>query len=363
MATAGTAEPRKTDIGPPHYEQFLPAVIKANYGKWKYHEVVKPGVMVHVGESGDKLFTVRAGSPRLLSVVYIRKYADLAEKYCDGHLRFTSRHNVEFLLTDSANIDPLIADLKAMGFPVGGIGNSISSIVHTQGWVHCHSAATDASGVVKAVMDDLHEYFAEMKLPGKLRIALACCLNMCGAVHCSDIAILGIHRRPPRVQHDTLKRTCEIPSVIASCPTAAIRPATVNGNPSVEIDEDACMFCANCFSVCPSLPMADALNDGISIWVGGKVSNARSEPRFSKLAIPFIENEPPRWPTTVAAVRKIVEVWADGARKYERMGDFIERIGWPKFFKLTGIEFQKEHIDDFKHAGLTYKRSAQLRHV
>jgi len=44
------------------------------------------------------------------------------------------------------------------------------------------------------------------------------------------------------------------------------------------------------------------------------------------------------------------------------MGEFIERIGWPKFFEMTGIELQKEHIDDFKHAGLTYKRSAQLRH-
>ncbi len=353
---------RRTDIGPPNYEQFLHPVIKANYGKWKYHEILNPGVMVHVGESGDKLFTVRAGSPRLLSVITLRKFADLADKYCDGHLRFTSRNNVEFLFTDAANTDPLIADLKELGFPVGGIGNAISNIVHTQGWVHCHSAATDASGVVKAVMDDLHEYFTEMKLPGKLRVALACCLNMCGAVHCSDIAILGIHRRPPKVESENLNKICEIPSVVASCPTAAIRPATVNGKPSVEIDEDKCMFCANCFSVCPALPISDPLNDGISIWVGGKVSNARVEPMFSKLAIPFLPNNPPRWPEVTQAVRNIVEVWADGARKYERMGEFIARIGWPRFFKLTGIEFTKEHIDDFKHAGLTYKRSAQLRH-
>ena len=353
---------RKTDIGPPNYERFLPPVIKNNYGKWKYHEVLKPGVMVHVGESGDKLFTVRAASPRLLSIKTLRKFADLADKYCGGHLRFTSRNNVEFLLTDESNIDPIIGELKDFGYPVGGIANSISNIVHTQGWVHCHSAATDASGLVKAVMDDLHEYFTEMKLPGKLRVAVACCLNMCGAVHCSDIAILGIHRRPPKVEHDNLNKICEIPSVVASCPTAAIRPATVNGKPSVEVDEDLCMFCANCFSVCPALPISDPLNDGVSIWVGGKVSNARVEPMFSKLAIPFIPNNPPRWPEVVEAVRKIVEVWADGARKYERMGEFIARIGWPRFFKLTGIEFVKEHIDDFKHAGLTYKRSAQLRH-
>ena len=356
------ATDRKTDIGPPNYEQFLPPVVKANYGKWKYHEVLKPGVMVHVGESGDKLFTVRAASPRLLSIKKIRQFADLADKYCGGHLRFTSRNNVEFLTTDQANIDPLISDLKAMGHPVGGIGNSISNIVHTQGWVHCHSAATDASGVVKAVMDDLHEYFAEMKLPGKLRVALACCLNMCGAVHCSDIAILGVHRRPPKIEHGNLNKVCEIPNVVASCPTAAIRPTTVDGKPSVELNEDLCMFCANCFSVCPALPIADPLNDGISIWVGGKVSNARTEPMFSKLAIPFLPNTPPRWPEVVEAVRNIVEVWADGARKYERMGEFIERIGWPRFFKLTGIEFEKEHIDDFRYAGLSFKRSAHLRH-
>ena len=35
---------RETDIGPPHYEQFLPPIIKKNYGKWKYHEILKPGV-------------------------------------------------------------------------------------------------------------------------------------------------------------------------------------------------------------------------------------------------------------------------------------------------------------------------------
>jgi sulfite reductase beta subunit len=351
---------RRTDYGPPHYEQFLPPIIKDNYGKWKYHEVLKPGVMVHVGATGDKLFTVRAGSPRLISVEKIRNYCDLADKYCGGYLRFTSRHNVEFLLTDETKIDSLIADLKELGHPIGGMGNSISSIVHTQGWVHCHSAATDASGIVKSVMDELIEYFTEMKLPGKLRIALACCLNMCGAVHCSDIAILGIHRRPPVINHDRLRKECEIPSVVASCPTAAIRPATVNGNPSVEIIEENCMFCSNCYTVCPSMPLNDPLNDGVSIWLGGKVSHARHEPMFSKLAVPFIPNNPPRWPEVVGTVKKLVELWAANARKYERMGEWIERITWPKFFRMAGIKFQKEHIDDFKHAGLTYKRSAHL---
>ncbi len=351
---------RRTDYGPPHYEQFLPPIIKENYGQWKYHEILKPGVMVHVSESGAKLFTVRAASGRLISIEKIRIYCDLADKYCGGYLRFTSRHNVEFLLTKSENIDPLIQDLAKLGHPVGGIGNAISSIVHTQGWVHCHSAATDASGIVKCVMDDLIEYFENTKLPGKLRIALACCLNMCGAVHCSDIAILGIHRKPPKVAHENVKKMCEIPNVVASCPTAAIRPATVDGLPSVEVLEENCMYCANCYTVCPAMPLNDPINDGVSIWVGGKVSNARTEPMFSKLAIPFIPNNPPRWPEVTSAVRNLVELWAANARKYERMGEWIGRIGWPKFFNMAGIEFTKQHIDDFKHAGLTFKRSTHL---
>ena len=360
MATAPVK--RITDIGPPSYEKFLHPVIKKNYGLWKYHQNIAPGVLCHVSETGDRIYTVRAGSPRLLSTHTIRMFAALADKYCDGFLRFTSRNNVEFLLDKKENIEPLKQELHAAGFPVGGTNNAISNIVHTQGWVHCHSSATDASGIVKCVMDALYEHFTEEKLPAKMRIALACCLNMCGAVHCSDIAILGIHRKPPQINNDTINKICEIPNVIASCPTGAIRTATVNGKPSVEVVEEQCMYCGNCYTVCPAMPLNDPANDGISIWVGGKVSNARSEPRFSKLAIPFLPNNPPRWPEVVNAVVNIVNVYVNNARKHERVGEWIERIGWPRFFELTGIEFTRYHIDDFKNAGLTYARSAHIRY-
>jgi sulfite reductase beta subunit len=353
---------RKTDIGPPHYEKFLPPVIKENYGKWKYHEVMKPGVMVHVSHGGAKLFTVRAATPRLMSIETIRLFAKLADEFTGGYLRFTSRNNVEFLVTDESKVDPLVARLKTEGYPVGGIGPVITNIVHTQGWVHCHSAASDASGVVKSLMDELFPYFeTQNSLPGKLRIAFACCLNMCGAVHCSDIAVLAVHRKPPKINHATLNKTCEIPSTVAACPTGAIRPATVDGKQSVEVIEEQCMYCGNCFTVCPSMTMADPENDGISIWVGGKVSNARHVPMFSKLAIPYLPNNPPRWPEVTSAVKNIVEVYKSNAHPFERLGEMIERIGWPKFFKLTGLEFTKYHIDDFTHAGESFSRSMHMR--
>jgi len=361
MATEAT-QPRLTDIGPPRYDKFLPPAILKNYGQWKYHETLASGVLCHVAESGDRIYTVRAASPRLLSVNTIRRYADLADKYCDGHLRFTSRNNVEFLLTDWTKIEPLRRELDELKIPVGGTNNSISNIVHTQGWVHCHQAATDASGLVKTVMDALNGHFTQEDMPAKLRIAVACCLNMCGAVHCSDIAILGVHRTPPQIRRDLLTKVCEVPTLIASCPTGAIRSATIDGKPSVEIIDEQCMYCGNCFSVCPAMPMSNAEMDGLSIWVGGKVSNARCAPRFSRLAIPWLPNHPPRWPETVEAIVKIVDVYRTDARRHERVGEWIDRIGWPRFFELTGFEFTRDHVDDFKFASLSYARSAHVRY-
>ena len=355
------ADRTPTDIGPPHYEKFLPPVIKKNYGKWKYHEIPRPGVLKHVAEGGDVLWSVRMSTARLIATDTVRWIADMADKYCDGHVRWTSRNNVEFLLTDEKKIDPLIKDIQDYGYLVGGTGNSISNIVHTQGWVHCHSPATDASAIVKAVMDELVDEFTHMRLPAKIRIALACCLNMCGAVHCSDIAILGIHRRLPEINHEDLPKVCEVPNLSASCPTAAIRPAKVDGHDSVEVVAENCMFCGNCYTVCPAMTLNDPEMDGVCIWVGGKVSNAITEPTFSKLAIPYLPNNPPRWPEVVEAVKNIVEVWKKDARKYERVGAWIDRIGWPRFFEKTGIEFTKYHIDDFRFAGLSYKRTAQQR--
>ncbi|MCJ7782330.1 MAG: dissimilatory-type sulfite reductase subunit beta, partial [Desulfobacterales bacterium] len=265
----------KTDIGPPNFREMIPEVIRKNYGRWKYHEILKPGVLRHVAESGDELYTVRAGSPRLVSVDFIRDLCNIADQYCDGHLRFTSRYNIEFLTPNKTNVEPIIKASKKIGLPVGGTGDAISNIVHTQGWVHCHSAATDSSPIVKAIMDELYSYFTSMKLPAKLRVSLACCINMCGAVHCSDLAIVGVHTKIPKVNNEKLAAVCEIPTVMASCPTGAIRRHPDKDLKAVVVKEDLCMYCGNCFTVCPAMPLADAQGDGIAIYAGGKVSNAR----------------------------------------------------------------------------------------
>jgi len=352
---------RITDIGPPKYDKFLPPVIKDNYGKWKYHDILEPGVLMHVSESGAKVFSVRGGSGRLVTTDFIKDVCGLADKFCDGYLRFTSRNNIEFLLTDQSKIAGLKDACKTMGIPIGGTGHSVTSIVHTQGWVHCHTPAIDASGIVKSVMDDLFEYFGSHKLPAQVRIALACCLNMCGAVHCSDIAILGIHRTPPKVNHERLRHLCEIPTTIAACPTGAIRPHPDKSIKSVVINEERCMYCGNCYTMCPALPVFDSVKGGVALLVGGKVSNSKTPPMFSKLAVPYLPNNPPRWPEVVQAVRKIIIKYAEGANKFERVGEWVNRIGWEKFFEVCDIPFTFQHIDEYRWAYDTYRTSMHFK--
>ena len=360
-------EGRISDLGPPHYEKFFPPVIKANKGKWLWHEIIQPGVLMHKSETGDEVYSIRVGCARLVSVEYIREVCDIADKHCDGYLRFTTRNNIEFMDESRAKVQPLLDTLASYGnkYPVGGTGAGVTNIVHTQGWVHCHTPATDASGVVKAVMDELFDYFTSMKLPAQVRIALACCLNMCGAVHASDIAILGIHRKPPMIDHKRISGVCELPLAIASCPLGAVKPAKaeVDGKEikTVKVTVERCMFCGNCYTMCPAMPLADPEGDGIAILVGGKVSNRISAPKFSKLVIPFLPNTTPRWPEVVAAVKKILFAYADDAKKYERIGEWAERIGWEKFFEKCDIPFTEKSIDDYRLAYDTWRTTTQFK--
>jgi len=364
-------ENRITDLGPRHFWQYFPPIIQKNYGKWLYHEILEPGVLVHVSETGDKVYTVRVGGCRFMTVEHVREICDIADKHCDGFVRFTTRNNIEFMVDSPEKLDALKKDLASRKFvsgsykfPIGGTGAGVTNIVHTQGYIHCHTPATDASSMVKAVMDELYDYFQSMTLPAQVRVSMACCLNMCGAVHCSDIALLGYHRKPPIVDSEVLESVCEIPLVIAACPTAAISPSkTETGKKSVKIKNERCMFCGNCYTMCMALPLADKAGDGVTIMAGGKVSNRIHPPKFSKVVVPFLPNNFPRYPEVVDTVKKIIEVYAADAKKYERIGDWAERIGWERFFEKCELPFSDHLIDDYRLAYDTYRTSTLFKYT
>ena len=283
---------------------------------------------------------------------------DIADEYGDGHVRFTSRSNIEYMVDDVGKVDPLIDKLSGEGFPVGGTGNSISMISHTQGWLHCDIPGTDASGVVKSLMDEIYPDFIKEEMPNRVKITTSCCQINCGGQ--GDIAINVQYTKPPIINHDLVANMCERPAVVARCPVAAIRPAMVNGKPSLEVDEKKCMCCGACYPPCPPMQINDPEHTKLAIWVGGKHSSTRTKPTFHKLVIAGLPNNAPRWPEVGAIVLRILKEYKADARAWERMSEWIDRIGWPRFFELTSLPFTKHHIEDWRGGRSSFNTSSHV---
>ena len=68
------AKPRMPDeVGVPDPAPFMHPLSIKNYGTWDYHDRPRVGVLRHVAKSGDQLWTVRAGTQRILDVFTLRK--------------------------------------------------------------------------------------------------------------------------------------------------------------------------------------------------------------------------------------------------------------------------------------------------
>ena len=99
----------------------------------------------------------------------------------------------------------------------------------------------------------------------------------------------------------------------------------------------------------------------LAIWVGGKNSNARAKPTFMKMVAAGLPNNPPRWPEVSEVVKKILYTYKADARSWERLSDWVERIGWPRFFEKTELPFTKYLIDDWRGARANLNASTHIR--
>src|SRR3972149_10204237 len=175
--------------------QYMHPLMLKNFGNWKCHDRPRPGVLHHVAHSGDEIWTVRLGTQRQLGSYEINLRCDIIDQYGEGYVRFTIRSNMEVMVSKWEKVAPLIKAIEAAGYPVGGTGNSVTMISHTQGWLHCDIPGTDASGVVKALMDELHTEFVREEMPNRVHITTSCCQINCGGA--GRIALQWNSPKPP----------------------------------------------------------------------------------------------------------------------------------------------------------------------
>ena len=125
---ADLREPIET--GSPDPFQYMHPTMRRNFGMWKYHTHPQPGVLLHVADHGDKLWTVKAGTQRILDVFSMRTLCDIADNYSDGFIRFTIRSNPEFYVTEESRVQPLIDALEGAGFVYTIEGQPLENIYY-----------------------------------------------------------------------------------------------------------------------------------------------------------------------------------------------------------------------------------------
>ena len=130
------------------------------------------GVPVHLGlVSGDQLIAV----------------ADLAERF-GGEIRITRRQNFVVTGVPSAEVDAVVAELAAIGFPLDINGLRGNSIACT-GEPHCNFSVTETKSRLGSLVEQLEERFGDQV--AELRLHLDGCPHACAQHWVGDLGFQG----------------------------------------------------------------------------------------------------------------------------------------------------------------------------
>jgi len=366
---------RLQKVFPVDLEKFLPERVLKNYGKWVERRFHGSGIIEHISETGDRIFTVKVGMPpnARVSADTLDRLADVADELGIGAMRVTMAGNLE-ILTDSLDKAFKIKEaVEKMGFPVGGWGGSLWGINSCTAFLTCTTAVVDSPSITKALGDALAPYFKEQSLPAKLRIFVSGCPAMCAGGTAIDIAIVGQWGAPPRIREDVIGMCLPPPRALAKvqegqiflvqvCPTGALTLRREGDKVRLVLVGEKCINCARCKENCDAFDY-EPENVGVAILVGGKMSNTGGGARLARVLVPWLPATPPRYEEVVAVVKHIIEVWRQHANPGERMADFIDRIGWTKFLELVGLKEMHEYYQktpEFARTFLTFRGRGEI---
>jgi len=95
MSAPNPAE-RLKKVLPVPYTKFLPDILKRNLGKWVDRKFHGYGIIEHISETGERVFTVKVGTPPnfRFATSTLREFAKVADELGVGALRFTRNGNM-----------------------------------------------------------------------------------------------------------------------------------------------------------------------------------------------------------------------------------------------------------------------------
>lgn len=303
---------------------------------------VAAGVLMRASARPD--ITAGANEVRVLgngggfyTTAQLHTLCDLSEKYAYGLLHLMSNSgDVEILGIPTENLKPLVNELNAHGFDVGSTGDDYRNATECVSFARCDAALVDAMGIRAAWYARFLDDVQYPRFPHKIKTRISGCPNDCArASQAACIGIIGVFRDAPKINPATLEEWAAaggpIAYIVSRCPGRAM----VWEGKKLEIDPDACVHCMYCINkMSPAVRRGD--DQGVALLVGAKM-RGKYGPLMGKVLVPFIPAQPPEYAELFDLIERVTEVYDANAKRKERMGDFIFRIGFDKFAEMCGI--------------------------
>jgi sulfite reductase alpha subunit len=326
------------------YEQSLQTrTTQWGYGGYVSLPGVAAGVLVRASArpeitKGSNFLRIMDPCGNFFKADAMRKLCDIADKHAYGLLHLLSTGgDLEMLGIPTENLKPAVEEITALGFDVGSTGDDYRTSEECIGPAKCDLALYDTLGFryawYKRFLDDI-QY---PRFPHKVKCKFAGCPNDCvRGGQKADIFVCGVFRDLPKVDQpkvrDWVSKGGDLALVCTRCPGGCLKWDQAAG---LSIDGDSCMRCMYCANKVPGVRPGE--DRGVAILVGGKM-RGKYGPMLAKVLVPFLKAEPPDYKEVFDFLEKLTEVYDEHARKKERMGDFLMRLGIPEFFRLVGVE-------------------------
>lgn len=259
-----------------------------------------------INQKEDKFFSLRIiAAAGKISSDKMKCIMEIADKYGRGYIGFTTRLSVEIPWISEEYIDEVKDYMVKHSLESGGTGKKVRPILACKGTV-CPHGLIDTQGIAEKLHD---KYFAR-ELPSKVKIGIVGCPNNCAKASLNDIGFMG--QSIPKFNEEMCMK-CGM--CISVCRSHAIEKS----NGEIIRDENKCSRCGECIKACKFNAMT-LEKGGISVFVGGKFGRKyRIGNRLKGLFSPDeIED----------ITGKILDYYEKNGNKGERIGNMIERIGW-----------------------------------
>ncbi len=337
------------------YAQDLLGQLELSYKEkvthWKHGGIVGvrgygAGVIGRYSDVPDKFpgvahfHTIRVNQPAgfFYTTAALREICDIWDKYGS---RLTNMHgstgDIILLGTKTDNLEPIFAELSSRGWDLGGSGSAVRTPSCCVGPGRCEWSCYDTLEATYQVTQRFQDELHRPMFPYKFKFKFAGCPVDCiASIARADMSIIGTWKDDIQVDQDEVRNYANNgmdiqAEIVDMCPTGCM---SWDGN-ELKINNEDCNRCMHCIA-----KMTKALRPGkergATILLGSKAPIVTGA-LMSWVIVPFMKMEPP-YEELYDLVERIWEFWDEHGKNRERIGELIERMGFPTFLKEVGLE-------------------------